>query len=218
MKPFAYRVANAPLEAAGLRILALSLHEAMPSGMVHRPQGLSHYLLVVLHTESAIRGQGVTHRLSSAKPDPLGAGHLPGFRQCRGAVGIFLARLRWAISAVDVRCPGAPPQCDHRHVVPSLPRPLPPLSAVGVRAISAPRSTAHPQPTAQPVAGSRAATCSPDETASLPSWAIAIKQYLEVNYALPITLEGLAELTHLYRHIFSGSSARCSAPPRSNTW
>ena len=213
MKPFAYRVTDAPLASAELRILAFSLHETMPSGMVHRPQGLNHHLLVVLHTECAVREHGVLHLYP---PQSLVLWE-PDIGQDFGN-----AAASWDYSWLACDGPFLPTMCDTlalpRNTVIALPSPacldhfLHCLQWIFAQYLRPDPVLVRNQlhnlllEVAQQFA-------SPGDANRLPSWAIAIKQYLEVNYALPITLEHLTELAHLsqthfirkFREVFSVS-------------
>ena len=197
MKPPTSRFTARPVVLGELRILGMGLHEQMPCGLLHRPHGMGCYLLALFHTATTIYLRGAKHDVPAQsllvwEPDAL---HHYGnttatweysWLMCDGpAIQLLLETLAFPCNRIV-------PVMDST----SLDRYLHDLYREYAHVL-------HPQPDIirnllhNVLLEATRQRSSPETSMQLPTWAVDMKQHLEVHYAEPLTLAKLAEFANL---------------------
>ena len=202
MKPFAYRFTAAPLECGELSLLGISLHEAMPCGLVHRRQGMGAYLLTFFHADVIARLHDQTHPCAASSlivwgpdaPQHFGNPHAPWEYSWMTCDGPYIHRVLDALAIPlneVISLPDTFPidrfiHCAYREFSQYL-NPDPVILRDELQTL---------------FDEVKRYLTSTDTARQIPTWAIAIKQYLENHFAQPITVDAMAARVHLSPNYF----------------
>ena len=193
MKPTINRFTATPFDFGDVRILGMGIHDTMAGGLIDRPHGLGGYLLALFHTEVTIRLHDVAQRCLPQsfllwKPDigqQFGEANAAWEYSWVLCDGPFLQSL---LDAHPIPCQRVlllqePSRVEHF---------LQELHREYAQVVHPDASIVHHLLHLGFTEIQRQLT--PTDTPQLlPAWATAMKQYLDIHYAEPLTLAQLAE-------------------------